>query len=215
MPAVVLAATPESIRRAADVLRGGGLVVFPTDTVYGLGVDPQNAAAVARIYDVKGREARKPLQLLLQSPDQLGLVARELSPLARKVADRFFPGGITLVVRRSGAVPAEAVAGGDTVGVRVPGSRVCLALVEAFGRPLAATSANLSGGPSPRTAEEALGQIGELIDLVLDGGPCPAGIDSTVLDATGESLRVLREGAVAVRDIEEALGVTVAAGERE
>ncbi len=198
--------SPETIERAAAVLRAGGLVVFPTDTVYGLMADPANPAAIRRIYDVKGREGSKPLQLLLGSAQDIASVAREVPPVAGRIA-RTFPGLVTLVLLKNDAVPADVVAGGDTVGVRIPDDESCAALLDAFGGPIAATSANLSGEPSARTAEEAEEQIGALVDLVVDGGLCRAGVASAVIDCTGPVLSVLREGMLDLVALEEVLGV--------
>jgi L-threonylcarbamoyladenylate synthase len=198
-------------QQAAEVLRAGGLVIVPTDTVYGVACDPENLQAVARLYQAKGRGEEKPLQLLLASPDWAGAVCRDLTPEADRLAGVFFPGGITLVVRRADSVRPEVVAGGDTVGLRVPDHRECLEVVRAFGRPVAASSANRSGGPSPRTAQEAVDQLGDFIDLVVDAGPCPIGTDSTVIDATVSPVRILREGAVPRAEIEGALKAIVPA----
>ncbi|MBI2886450.1 MAG: threonylcarbamoyl-AMP synthase [Chloroflexi bacterium] len=207
-----LNASPEAVEEAARVLRAGGLVVFPTDTVYGLGADPANPEAVERVYQVKGRESGKPLQLLLAEVSQLCMVATEVSDLAWEAARRFMPGGITLVLKKAPGVPLSVVAGGATVGVRVPQHDLCRALIRAFGGPVAATSANRSGGPSPATAAEAAAQVGDDVDLVLDGGPCPVGRDSTVLDLSGPGPRVLREGAVGLTELCRALGITLETG---
>ena len=200
-----------AVHRAAQVLQAGGLVVFPTDTVYGIAVDPLNAGAVQRLYEIKGRAAAKPLQVLLADPAQLSDVARDIAPAAQRVANRFFPGGITLVLKKAESIPSAVVAGGDTVGVRVPDHAVSRDLVRAFGRPLAATSANRSGQPSPQTAQEALVQLGDDIDFVLDGGPCPVGLESTVIDLSGGRQLVLRKGAVSVEDLEAVLGTRMLA----
>ena len=181
-------------------------MILPTDTVYGVSADPENREAVQRLYDAKGRGEEKPLQLLLGDPSWLDSVAVSLTPEARRLAAAFFPGGITLVVKKGPTVPDDIVSGGTTVGVRVPDHPLCLQIVKAFGRPLAASSANKSGKPSPRTAQEAAEQLGELVDLVFDGGPSAAGRDSTVIDATDTPVRILREGAVAREEIERVLG---------
>lgn len=199
------------VLRAAEVLRAGGLAVLPTDTVYGVACDPDNPEAVARLYQAKGRSEKKPLQLLLADRSWLGQVCGELSPEARRLAEAFFPGGITLVVKKAPAVKSGVVPRGDTVAVRVPDHPTCLEVVRAFGRPVAASSANRSGGPSPRTAQEALAQLGDVVDFVLDAGPTPVGRDSTVIDATVLPVRILREGAVPRSDIEQVLARMVTA----
>jgi len=179
--------------------------VLPTDTVYGVAADSENPDALARLYAAKGRGEEKPLQLLLAEPGWLDQVAGSVSSEAKKLADAFFPGGVTLVVARGASLRSEVVAGGTTVGVRVPAHEACLEVLRAFGRPVAASSANRSGGPSPKTAQEAIEQIGPAVALVIDAGPCPIGLDSTVIDATCSPVRILRQGAVRASEIERAL----------
>ncbi len=206
--AKLLQMSPDAVTEAARVLRDGGLVVFPTDTVYGIFVDPGNSEAVRRVYDVKGRDSSRPLQLLVAKVQDIALVAKDIPDPAWRAARVFLPGGLTLVLPKADNVAPAVVAGGATVGVRVPDMEQCVEVIEAFGSPVAATSANRSGEPSPRTAEEAAAQIGELVDLIVDGGLCPVGIDSTVLDMTTESPRLLRVGAITQIALEEVLGVT-------
>ena len=206
--AKLLQMSPDAVAEAARVLRDGGLVVFPTDTVYGIFVDPGNSEAVRRVYDVKGRDSSRPLQLLVAKVQDIALVAKDIPDPAWRAARVFLPGGLTLVLPKADNVAPAVVAGGATVGVRVPDMEQCVEVIEAFGSPVAATSANRSGEPSPRTAEEAAAQIGELVDLIVDGGLCPVGIDSTVLDMTTESPRLLRVGAITQIALEEVLGVT-------
>ena len=210
MTARVVPVSPGAVQQAAAILRDGGLVVLPTDTVYGVAAAADRLAAVERIYAIKGRDRGKPLQVLLADAGQVAGVAGVLSPLAMRAVAGLLPGGVTLVVKRGESIPREVVAGGETVGVRVPDHPVVRALVAALGRPLAATSANRSGEPSPRDAQEALAALGDAVDLVLDGGPCPVGRESTVIDLTGETPRVLRWGAVGKAALEAALGVPVA-----
>jgi len=194
---------PEAIERAVSVLRRGGLVAFPTDTVYGVGAIAFNPQAVARIYEVKGRPRSKAIPLLLTDAADLPLVAESIPPLAERLAERFWPGPLTLVLHKRAIVPDVVTAGGDTVAVRVPDHPVARALIAALGTPLAATSANRSGEPSPVTAEEVLAQLGGRIDLILDGGHCPGGVPSTVLDLTVSPPAVLRPGPVSAQEIEQ------------
>ncbi len=210
MTARVVPVSPGAVQQAAAILRDGGLVVFPTDTVMGVAAAAGRLDAVERIYAIKGRDRSKPLQVLLASADQVASVAGALSPLARRAVDALLPGGVTLVVNRGEAIAPEVVAGGETVGVRVPDHPVVRALVTALGGPLAATSANRSGEPSPVDAQQAVAALGDAVDLVLDGGPCPVGRESTVVDLTGETPRVLRWGAVGKDALEAALGAPVA-----
>ena len=203
MKTVVLAATPqENVRRAAAVLREGGLVAFPTDTVYGLGADAFSRAAVLRIYSAKGRPPNKAIAVLLPSAADIGQVAERISPEALRLAERFWPGPLTLVVPKNRRVP-DAVAGA-TVGVRVPDHAVASALLHLSG-PLAVTSANLSGDVSPVTAAEALQQLDGRLELILDGGSSPGGIASTVVDCTQGDIVILRAGPLSREDLLEAL----------
>lgn len=185
-----------AIAQAAQILTSGGLVVFPTDTVYGVGAHALDATAIEGLYLAKERPRDKAIPVLLASAADLPLVAREISPVARRLAEAFWPGALTLVLPRQPTLPAVLTAGGDSVAVRVPDHPAGRALIAALGAPLAATSANLSGQSSPITAEEAAAQLGERIDLILDGGPCPGGAPSTVLDLTRDPPQVLRAGPV-------------------
>jgi L-threonylcarbamoyladenylate synthase len=203
-PAVVL--RPKSgLRRAAELLRSGELVAFPTDTVYGVGAVVWNAAAVGKLYAAKLRRADKAIPVLLADADDFALVAGVLLPAALRLAGRFWPGPLTIVVPRAAGVPDEVTAGGASVAVRVPDHDLARALIRAAGAPLAATSANLSGRPSPVTAEEVVAQLGGRIPLVLDGGRCPGGLASTVVDLTGPTPVILRPGPLTLQEILSAL----------
>jgi L-threonylcarbamoyladenylate synthase len=190
------------IAEAAELLRTGGLVIFPTDTVYGLGALGLDAEAVARVFAVKGRPGEKGLILHVAAPEQVTEVARGIGPLALELMERFFPGPLTLVLPAREVVPAVVTGGGETVAVRMPDHPVALALIRACGVPIAAPSANRSGEPPPRTAEDALRSLGGGADLALDAGPCPLGQPSTLLDLTTSPPRILREGAIAASQLE-------------
>jgi len=187
------------------VLQGGGLVAFPTDTVYGVGASAFAAEAVQRLYEVKGRSAEKAIAVLVAREADLTQVAAALTPSARALALRFWPGPLTLVVPKHPALP-EAVSAGPTVGVRQPDHPVAQALLRLTG-PLAVTSANLSGLSSATTAKEVLSQLGGRIDLLLDGGQTPGGVASTVIDCTAEPPVILRPGPINAAEIEAALKV--------
>ncbi len=174
----------DRIARAAAVLRGGGLVAFPTETVYGLGALALDAAAVGRIFAAKGRPANNPVIVHIADLKQIEQVAAEWPDAAERLARRFWPGPLTLVVPRNADVPDATTAGGPTVAVRVPAHPVALALLRAVGAPVAAPSANRSAELSPTLAEHVLRGLDGRIDLVLDGGPTAGGIESTVLDMT-------------------------------
>lgn len=177
--------------QAAEVLRGGGLVVFPTDTVYGLGADPNNLEAIRRIYEVKGRPDQKAIVWLIDSLDRVREICR-VDAEALRLARTFWPGPLTLILARSNAAEGDL----PTLGVRVPAHDAALSLIRASGGAVATTSANKSGEPSARTAAEAVAHIGPWVDLVIDDGPTPVGIESTVLDLSTEQPRILREGAL-------------------
>jgi L-threonylcarbamoyladenylate synthase len=194
------ARAPETavVARAADTLRGGGLVAFPTETFYGLGAAALNGAAAARVLEAKGRPEGRPLLVLVDSVAMVERIAAGIPPEARRLMARHWPGALTLVLRAGAALPAEVTAGTGTVGVRLSPHPVAQALVRALGEPVTAPSANRSGAPPPTTAAAVVADLGERVDLVLDGGPTPGGRPSTVLDATQDPPRVLRAGAVEV-----------------
>lgn len=201
----LLNADEEGIRAAAAALRAGALVAFPTDTVYGLGAHAFRPEAVARIYRVKGRGERKPIALLLASGDDLGQVAVAITPQAQRLAARLWPGALTIVLPGRSEIPAVVRGGGPTVGVRVPDHPVARALIAAAGAPLATTSANRSGEPSPTTAAQVLEQLGGLIEFIVVG-ECPGGVESTVVDVSVEPPAILREGAISRAEVMAALG---------
>ena len=194
------------IKLAVEVLKRGGIVAYPTDTVYGLGADPLNEKAVSRIYEVKNRPHNSPLPLLLAEKSDLLKVALIVPEVAWRLVEQFWPGGLTLVVKKNAWVPDSITAGGDTVAVRMPDHPVTIALIRGLGNPIVGTSANLSGKPSPVTATEVSKQLGGRIDLIVDGGRCPGGIESTVVDVSGSSPTILREGAVSREDITKVCG---------
>ena len=205
----VLPPSREAIARAAEVLRRGGLVAFPTETVYGLGGDARDARAVARIYDVKGRPAGHPVIVHVASADEIDAWAAGVPALARTLAARFWPGPLTLVLRRAAGVPDTVTGGQDTVGLRVPSHEVALALIAASGRALAAPSANRFGRVSPTTARHVADDLGTDVDLILDGGPCAVGVESTIVDLSGETPAILRPGGLTREALEAAAGVAI------
>ncbi|MEV8427494.1 L-threonylcarbamoyladenylate synthase [Streptomyces chartreusis] len=194
------------IEQAAGVLRAGGLVAFPTETVYGLGANAEDPAAVARIFQVKGRPPSHPLIVHIGGAEHLDDWVEDVPAAARLLADRFWPGPLTLVLRRGRRVPLEATGGLETVAVRVPDHPVALALLTAFGGGITAPSANRFGAVSPTTADHVRAELGDDVDCVLDGGLCTVGVESTIVDATGDQPSVLRPGGVTREDLEAALG---------
>ena len=204
-------ATEADIARAAEILRRGGLVAFPTETVYGLGAAAEDPAALARLYAVKGRPGSHPVIVHVGAPSQLADWAADVPDAARRLGDALWPGPLTLVVRRAARVPDAVTGGGDTVGVRVPDQRVALSLLGAFGGGIAAPSANRFGQVSPTTADDVRADLGDDVDLVLDDGPCTVGVESTIVDCTGDELAILRPGGIARERIEEVSGQRVSA----
>ncbi|WP_449241653.1 L-threonylcarbamoyladenylate synthase [Desulfoscipio gibsoniae] len=194
------------IRAAGVALREGGLVAFPTETVYGLGANALDARAVAGIYRAKGRPADNPLIVHIDSPRVLNRYIDQIPPVVWRLAARFWPGPLSLVLRGGGIFPPEVTGGLDTVAVRVPAHPVALALIRAAGVPVAAPSANASGRPSPTTAAHVLDDLAGRIALVLDGGPSGLGVESTVLDLSGDGPVILRPGGAIRQDLEEVLG---------
>lgn len=188
-------------RRAIDALRRGQVLVYPTDTVYGLGCRIDDERAVRRIFEIKRRPPTTPLPVLLADASQLDEYARDVPAVARRLISRFWPGALTLIVRRSDRVPAIVAGGGDTVAVRVPGHPIPRALVRAGRVPIIGTSANSHGAPPPPTAQLAVYDLGDRVDLVLDGGRAPLARESTVVDVTGDAPVVVREGAIPTRDL--------------
>ncbi len=201
--------TPEAIENAAEILRSGGLVAFPTETVYGLGANALDDEAVARIFEAKRRPAFDPIIVHLSGADQLDLVVREVPPLAQRLVARWWPGPLTIVLPKSTAVGGIVTAGLDTVGVRCPDHPVALALLEAAQLPIAAPSANRFGRLSPTSARHVEKQIGNVVDLIIDGGPTRHGIESTIVSLDGEEVHVLRHGAITSDELE-AEGLAVA-----
>ena len=200
---VLSAGDPQSIPRAIGVLHAGGLVAFPTDTVYGLAALAFDSLGIERLYQVKDRETTKAIAILLSSADELPHVTGEMTPIARRLADRFWPGPLTLVVPTHPALPAN-LSPRPTIGVRMPAHPLALALLRQAG-PLATTSANLSGHQSACTAQEVLSHLAGRIALILDGGRTPGGLSSTVVDCTGLKPVILRSGPISLADLQSAL----------
>ncbi len=203
-----MAPSPEVVR-AVEVLRAGGLIGLPTETVYGLGADASNDLAVRHIFAVKGRPSTHPLIVHVASVERARAWALELTAAGEKLAHAFWPGPLTLIVKRS-ALASDAVTGGqDTVGLRVPSHPLALELLEAFGGGVAAPSANRFGRVSPTTAAHVRSELGDEVDLILDGGPSQVGVESTIIDVTREPPRLLRPGGVSREAIEAVLGVAL------
>jgi len=199
----ILRASKDNILTASRIVRSGGLVVYPTDTVYGLGCDPFNVTAVKRVFRVKG-ERGKPLPILASSIDSVEKIA-SLSPKAEKIARRFWPGPLTIIVPKKPNLPDVVTCNLNSVGVRVPNHAIALQFINLSNGLLVGTSANKTGEEPPQTAPEAARQLGEEVDVVLDGGPTTLGVPSTLVDLTPKRPRILREGPISFKEISEAL----------
>jgi len=193
----------ESFALAADAIRNGGTVAFPTETVFGLGADALNKTAVAKIFEAKGRPADNPLIVHVANREQVSLVAQRIPEIAIDLMEAFFPGPLTLVLPKHPSVPAITTAGLDSVAVRMPNHPVALRLIEACQTPLAAPSANRSGRPSPTTWEDVLQDLDGRIDVLLKGSQSLVGLESTVVDCTGETPVILRTGAISLEEIQQ------------
>lgn len=194
------------IQKAASILRSGGVVAFPTETVYGLGADALNPDAIQKVFKAKGRPADNPLIVHITSIDQLFQYGRDITPIAIKLAESFMPGPITLVVRHSEIVPRIVTAGLDTVALRMPNHTVPLSLVKALGHGIVGPSANRSGKPSPTTANHVLDDMDGKIEMILDAGETRIGIESTVLDTTSDIPIILRPGGITREQLESVIG---------
>lgn len=204
-----LGTTIEELEVAGQIIRDGGLVAFPTETVYGLGADALNEEAVRAIYRAKGRPSDNPMIVHIWEESQVEALAYDVSEAARAVMKAFWPGPLTLIFRKKAAVPDTTTGGLDSVAVRMPGNETARALIRAAGRPIAAPSANISGRPSPTNAEDVLEDMDGIIEAVIMGESCTVGIESTVLDTTGDIPSILRPGYVTPEMIEARTGIKV------
>lgn len=198
------------IVEAAKIIRNGGLVAFPTETVYGLGADALNAEAVAKVYEAKGRPSDNPMIVHIARASDIGQLTPRLSSDIVTLIENFWPGPLTLVVKRKEGVPDRTTGGLDTVGVRMPDSKLALDLINHAGCPIAAPSANLSGKPSPTRVQDVIEDLNGKVDAILEGPDCRVGIESTVLDVTGDVPTILRPGVITADHIESAIGKKVA-----
>ena len=196
----------QTIHRAAKIIKEGGIVAFPTETVYGLGADAFNPLAVARIFEVKRRPYFDPLIVHVASPSNVEELVKEIPSNAKKLIERFWPGPLTVVLFKEEDIPDIVSAGLPTVAVRMPNHPMALALIKECKCPIAAPSANPFGYLSPTTAEHVRDQLGDQVDLILDGGPCPVGVESTILSFLEEKPRLLRPGGVSLEEIESIVG---------
>ena len=198
--------TADQTEQAAELLRRGGLLGIPTETVYGLGADGLNPQAVSHIFEAKGRPQDNPLILHIPTADWLERYCADIPPAAYVLAERFWPGPLTMILKRKPIVPDAVTAGLDTVGMRCPAHPVCRAIIAAADRPVAAPSGNTSGRPSPTNMADMLEDMDGKIDGIVDGGPCTVGVESTIIDLTEQPPRLLRPGGVTLEELGQALG---------
>lgn len=202
-------ALEHAVDMAVASLRRGGVVAYPTDTLYGLGAHGLNDGAVREVFRIKGRQDGSPMPLLLGEVSDILRVAVDVAPLVWVLARRFWPGPLTLIVPKGPAVPEAVTAGGETVAVRIPDHPVPREIARRLGAPITGTSANISGAAGATTAEAVWATVGEQVDLVIDCGPCPEGVGSTVLDVTGALPRILRSGPVSLASLRYVCGEQV------
>ncbi len=197
------AENPASIETALDLLNEGEIVAFPTDTVYGLGTNALYSPGIIKLFEAKGRDANKAIAVLIGATEQLSLLTDSLSTTARILIEHFWPGGLTIVVPKKKDLP-ELLSAGSSIGIRMPNHAIALELLKKFG-PLATTSANLSGKNNPHDAGDVLHQLNGRVPLILDGGSCPGGIPSTVVDCSTDEVRILRPGTISLEAIQAVL----------
>ncbi|MGI6766692.1 MAG: L-threonylcarbamoyladenylate synthase [Lentihominibacter sp.] len=209
MKTKILTTEKKDIETAARIIRRGGLVAFPTETVYGLGANALDEDAVAKVYEAKGRPSDNPMIVHISRASDIGQLTRMLSPEIVALIDNFWPGPLTLVLKKKEGVPDRTTGGLDTVAVRMPDSKAALELINVSGCPVAAPSANLSGSPSPTRADDVISDMDGRIDAIIKGEDCRVGIESTVVDMTGEVPVILRPGVITADNIEAAIGKKV------
>ncbi len=201
------ASLPASLEAAMEILRSGEIVAFPTDTVYGLGANAFYSPGIIKLFEAKGRDSNKAIAVLIGSLDQLELLTDPLNERATRLVNHFWPGALTIVVPKKSDLP-ELLSAGNSIGIRMPNHPVAIELLKRFG-PIATTSANLSGGNNPHDAGDVFRQLKDRVPLILDGGKCPGGIPSTVIECGSDEVKILREGAIPLAEIEKVLRAEV------
>ena len=200
---ILAASIQQQVEQAITVLKRGGIVACPTDTVYGVGAAINIERAVERVYQIKGRPHIQALPILLADKSEIAEVAKDVPPIAWRLADRFMPGALTMVLPKADSVSAIVTGGLKTIAVRIADHPIPIAVVRGLGVPIVGTSANRSGSPSALTAEEVRAQLGDRVDMIIDGGRCPGGRESTIVDLTGEMPLILREGPISREELKE------------
>jgi len=196
----------EQLKEAVEVIQKDGVIGYPTETVYGLGANALSTKAVEKVYQLKGREQTKPILVIAQNVDQVNSLVGSFPNVAMSLAKAFWPGALTMVFKASPDLPQQLLGGGDRIGIRVPGNRICLELLKICGVPITSTSANISGQKNPISAQEVFENFGNKLDLIIDGGPSPSRTPSTVVSVEDEQVNLIREGAIPKYRIEQAIG---------
>lgn len=202
----------KKIHKAAEVLKKGGIVAFPTDTFYGLGADAANDEAVKKIYSIKERDYYKPILILMDNKDKVSKYVKDMPQIAKKLIDKFWPGPLTIIFYASPAISQSLLGRGNKIGIRIPNNPITLLFLKAAGCPVTATSANISGRPSPSDPEEVKKSLGEKIDIILDAGRTTGIKESTVIDVAEQPPVCIREGMVTIKEIEDFLGIELRRG---
>ena len=197
----------ETAHRAGAVLRSGGIVAFPTDTVYGLGAVCTDAQAVRKVFEAKGRPENKPLSLLVSSISQVEQFAADIPESAYRLMEAFWPGALTVILKRDPEVyiPTEVTAGGSTLGFRMPDNDMALKIIDILDTPVAAPSANLSGSRSAQNGQDVIDDLNTRVDMIIDAGQCQVGISSTIIDLSGDEPQILRQGTISMKEIEKVI----------
>ena len=191
-----------NLENAVSILKTGGLVAFPTDTLYALGASSSIESALERVYEAKGRPIGMPLPILVSSPSDIHRVAIEIPEVTWRLIDAFWPGPLTIILNKNKDISDIITAGGDTVGIRMPNHTIALELIQALGSPITGTSANSSGDNSPSTAEDVFESLGKSVDLIIDGGKCIASGASTILDLASNEPKIVRHGVLSLEEIQ-------------
>ena len=198
----------KKLRYPAEIIKNGGIVVFPTETVYGIGTNGLDKEAVERLYKIKERPLNKPISLLVSDFEMIEKVAKNISEIEYKIMKKFFPGPLTIILNKKDIVPDIVTSGGNTVGIRIPDEEITRKLIKYTGVPIAAPSANISGKPSGIDVQEIIKEFGDKVDYYIDGGKSKLGIGSTILKVENNTIKILREGSISKKEIENAINNT-------
>ncbi len=197
------------LKKAVEILKKGEVIALPTDTFYALGADGLNSEAIKRVYEIKGRDYKKPILLLISDREQISSLVSEIPPVAERLISYFWPGPLTIIFKASAKIPSVLMGEGDKIGVRIPDNLVVREVSRLLRGPITGTSANLSGEPSPVSAESVISSLGKRLTLILDAGNTPGGLESTIIDVTSSPPRLVRKGKISAEEIEKVIGEIV------